>query len=412
MTKLRLLPAIGLLLLLKKQQDEEDDNDQTWNQRSLSAEGRRRRDRRYPRVALKRFVESPFKHLFDSGNEQALLNATGVDHVEFNRLLGLFKPIFDSHILDEKTGFIRRKVTSTSTTSGYRGRPRSIDAVGCLGLILMWYRTTGAVNRSLPLIFGLTQTPMDRWLRFGKRCLFVALDNFKPKLPSADDVQAYKQALSVKYPHAEDVAFAIDGCKMSIQASSNDLTQNRFYNGWLHGHFLSNVFVFAPDGKIICCVVNAPGSMHDAQVADYGIYDKLQFLYDEYNAKTVADSAFSAHRTFFVLSGDDDAAATPQELLQKRDATSIRQMSEWGMRQIKAKFPRLGHAPIVLEDVGQRRIDLSLMVRLYNHQVEVIGMNQILSTYMPQRSSEHRYFNQQAAINVTGDDVVLQMTQT
>jgi hypothetical protein len=83
---------------------------------------------------------------------------------------------------------------------------------------------------------------------------------------------------------------------------------------------------------------------------------------------------------------------TAQELLLKRDATSIRQMAEWGMRQIKAKFPRLCHGTIELGDIGQRRIDMTVMIRIYNHQVQSIGMNQILSTFLPDISTERRYF--------------------
>jgi hypothetical protein len=51
-------------------------------------------------------LDSPFKHLFDTGDEQALLNAT---HEELNRLLAVFKPIFDDHLLDERTGLIEKK---------------------------------------------------------------------------------------------------------------------------------------------------------------------------------------------------------------------------------------------------------------------------------------------------------------
>ena len=83
--------------------------DMAWKQANLNSEGRQRRDRRYPRVSLRRYDESPFKHLFDSGSEQALLNATGVDHLEFGRLLEKFQPLFDSHTLDENTGRIVKK---------------------------------------------------------------------------------------------------------------------------------------------------------------------------------------------------------------------------------------------------------------------------------------------------------------
>jgi hypothetical protein len=69
----------------------------------------------------------------------------------------------------------------------------------------------------------------------------------------------------------------------------------------------------------------------EPSLADYGIYEKLEFLYEEYNAMTVADSAFIGKRPYLILSGDEHGTRTAQELLLKPDATSIRQMAEWGM---------------------------------------------------------------------------------
>jgi hypothetical protein len=56
-----------------------------------------------------------------------------------------------------------------------KGRPRQLDAEGCLGLVLMWYCTRGAVSRSLCIMFGLTLTVMLHWLKFGKRVLLSIL---------------------------------------------------------------------------------------------------------------------------------------------------------------------------------------------------------------------------------------------
>jgi hypothetical protein len=52
--------------------------------------------------------------------------------------------------------------------------------------------------------------------------------------------------------------------------------QNIFYNGWKSDHFVSNIFLFAPDGSIPLCALNAPGNMHDSSaVARMGkIYEK------------------------------------------------------------------------------------------------------------------------------------------
>ena len=91
--------------------------------------------------------------------DQALINATGLDHETFGELLDLFKPVFWSHKPNMRTGMIEVKISKA-------GRPRDIDAVGGLGLVLMWHRTTGAVSRNLSLIFGLTSTQLSTWLKF------------------------------------------------------------------------------------------------------------------------------------------------------------------------------------------------------------------------------------------------------
>ena len=332
------------------------------------------------------YSESPFKYLYDSKNDQALLNATGVDHREFSRLLSVFGPTFERYTYDEVAGLVRKK------QSIKKGRPRSLPAEGCLGLVLMWFRTTGTRSRTLPLIFGLTYTPMERWLAFGKKCLFTSLSEYKPTYPSVQKVEAYKAALSVKYRHTADVAFACDGVKLNIEKPGDHYKQSKYYNGWTHGHYVSCIFVFAPDGTIPVCALNAPGCLHDSTVAEYGgVYDKLRSLYDTFGAKTVVDSAFNPGDGNYLLKSGQLDPFDPHEVLRNRDATSIRQMSEWGMYQLKSKFPRMGDT-LPYEEKGHRGYDLSLMVRLYNHQCSTIGMNQIVNTYMFNSSPERRYF--------------------
>lgn len=63
----------------------------TWRSRN-SPEERRRRDRRVPRPALPRYRDSAFKKLYESKNDQALLNACAVDHAVFEALLDFFEP--------------------------------------------------------------------------------------------------------------------------------------------------------------------------------------------------------------------------------------------------------------------------------------------------------------------------------
>ena len=75
----------------------------------LDDDDRMRRDRRTPRIALKKYVRSAFKHLYTSGNEQALLNCTGCNHDAFDKLLAKFRPYFDLYTFEDGIGVIRLK---------------------------------------------------------------------------------------------------------------------------------------------------------------------------------------------------------------------------------------------------------------------------------------------------------------
>ena len=65
-----------------------------------------RRDRRVPRCALRVYRYSTFVYLYSSGNNQALLNATGHDHRSFSVQLQKFKYTFDNHSVCEHTNAI------------------------------------------------------------------------------------------------------------------------------------------------------------------------------------------------------------------------------------------------------------------------------------------------------------------
>ena len=47
--------------------------------------------------------------MYESGNNQALLNMTGLDHENFSKLLNKFKNKWDSYTFDENTMVIRKK---------------------------------------------------------------------------------------------------------------------------------------------------------------------------------------------------------------------------------------------------------------------------------------------------------------
>jgi DDE superfamily endonuclease len=74
-----------------------------------------------------------------------------------------------------------------------------------------------------------------------------------------------------------------------------------FFNGWTHGHYVTNLIGFAPDEMIIFGIINAPGTVHDSTMASFfGVYDKLQKVYDETGLKCIMDSAFCASEYEFI----------------------------------------------------------------------------------------------------------------
>jgi len=167
-----------------------------------------------------------------------------------------------------------------------------------------------------------------------------------------------------------------------------------YYNGWMHDHFVSCVFVFTIDGRIIRCIANAPGSLHDSTLAEWaGIYDALEEVYQRTGAKCCVDSAFASVNNPYLLKSsqtplDGDG---PVALLRNEQATSLRQAAEWGMRAIQSAFPRLKDR-IRCEAAGERRIFLALVPLLYNFRLATVGLNQLQNTYVPSWSVDSEYF--------------------
>ena len=133
-------------------------------------------------------------------------------------------------MVDEQTGRICKR---TFTSEGIpKGRKRHVDATCCLGLVIYWYRTRGSVARTTAMAFGLTYTPMYKWIKFGCRILLFVLQNYpsaKIHPPSEDDLEKYVNAIADKYPilGEEKVWGAADGMKLHLQKSRGWSVQQR-----------------------------------------------------------------------------------------------------------------------------------------------------------------------------------------
>ena len=342
------------------------------------------------RAALQHPKYSSFMRLYNSGNDPSLIALCGFDHESFESLLKLFTPLFNSwspYPQKANKKFHMRRVRQTGRT----GRKRQIDATICLGLVLAWTRTRGSTI-PLQVIFGMTANPVSVWLRFGRRLLVKVLQNHpdaEVRMPTRSEIASFKAVIREKYPVLKNVWGAMDGLKVLIEANPD--LENIFYNGWKCDHYISNLFVFSPDGRIRACYINAPGSWHDSTLAHLSkIYEKLDAVHDSEQrrggGRIVVDSAFGSENRPSLLKSYQNNVDRQGRVRNTREmykaATSVRQLSEWGMRGLQASFPRLKDR-LKYEEMGERKIVLSLIVLLYNYRASCVGFNQIRTTFYP-----------------------------
>ena len=169
--------------------------------------------------------------------------------------------MYQSLIIDDDRCIQRRR-----TFIGWRPL---LDAEGCLGLVLCWSRTRGA-EWSLAVAFGLTGTPVSVYLRFGMRILVTILKvdpKSEVRMPDAAEIALFKEAITAKHSLLVDCHCMVDGLKLYLQQAGDSVIQSRFYNGWKHDHFVTNLSAFAPNGSIIAFTLNAPGTWHDSTLA-------------------------------------------------------------------------------------------------------------------------------------------------
>ena len=76
-----------------------------------------------------------------------------------------------------------------------------------------------------------------------------------------------------------------------------------------------------------------------------------------------------------------------------RQATAACQSAEWGMRAFQGTLPRLKDH-FIYEKNGKRKIVLLTTVLLFNFRSHVVGIKQILNTYMPHMGAEANMFLQ------------------
>lgn len=92
------------------------------------------------------------------------------------------------------------------------------------------------------------------------------------------------------------------------------------------------MLLFVPAGHIIGEVFNAPGCIHDSQVAEWGgVYTKMEKFYNRTDRRVVVDSVFDKKSDILLIksSQEDTKAKDAVKISLKRQASSFRQAAEW-----------------------------------------------------------------------------------
>ena len=205
-------PMIILLLLEEEETKRRDEQMHLHYKKkylhSLGADERQIQQHPIPHVSLLDTSASPWRKLYYSYNNQALITVTGLSYHAFEYLVIKFAWYFDNYT--PFNGRVTKKVNL--------GRRRKIDAIDCLGLVLVWTRTRGALH-ALQMTFGLSMTNLCEYLRFGRRIVVQVLKddvNAMVVVPIAEKIEEYNAAIKQQYPVLENVWAKMDGLKLPI----------------------------------------------------------------------------------------------------------------------------------------------------------------------------------------------------
>lgn len=209
--------------------------------------------------------DSAWRRLWANKDDRSMRAVCGVTVGAFQRLL----PLFQMHYRAVTGHPGARPIAKTRK----RGRPWSHEAYDALGLVLQWLHTT-MTYQTLQQLCGLSYGCVARMRRRGLRALVAALKELPEALvewPTLEKMRFYAQVMREKHGPMPggDIWGVFDGVKIPIYTPNKDGEQQTYWNGWVHGHYISNLLMFAPDGTIVHYDINHPGCYHDSRIALY-----------------------------------------------------------------------------------------------------------------------------------------------
>ena len=172
------------LLLLAACHDHDVATSRTRFRDNLSIEEKRRRRRSIPTHVLNDPGESAWAALYKARDDQAMITSTGFDVLTFDYILGKFKETYYDYSPHGEDGKIVKR------SDDKRGRRRLVDAESCLGLYLVWTRTTCNLW-VIQYIFNLSHQSLSIYIRYARRVLLQVLkydENAIIRRPSVEEI--------------------------------------------------------------------------------------------------------------------------------------------------------------------------------------------------------------------------------
>jgi hypothetical protein len=390
--------AFHTLLEWDEDDDDNDQYDENSQRRRLAlfvvgtaviARLRRKERRRASRAYLTRpslppvpRADSAWAYLYGARIDRAFIVTMGVDVRTFHFILERgFAELWDS------TPISRDDVRPHGVP---RLEKRSLDAAGGLGLVLHYLNSTMLLV-TLQQVFAIVPSVSSCYLHFDLKLLHRALlkiPEAKIAWPGEDKMAEWAAMLRVRHPHILYGIGFVDGVHQPLECHGEEEVQNANYNGWFASHFTSNIFTFGVDGTIIYCAVNAPGSWHDAIVAQ-GLYRRL-IDYTPAPYYIISDTAFPSNNalaTKIMKPLKQDFGDWPADPLERarlfrfnQQLVSSRQAAQWGMRSLQGSFGRL-RMPMPSDDHCFRQLLLNVVSRMHQVRTRLVGVNQIKTVY-------------------------------
>jgi hypothetical protein len=162
-------------------------------------------------------------HLFNAGQDDALITVTCFSFSTFWELLDLFTPIYLCYIRHVMSGS-----NITQLPFHCQSRMWQLTPTVALGLVLAWTRKHGL--RCVTASFKVCEV----WKK-DFTLLFDGCRGGKNKASETDDmIQIFREVIWTRYPTVQHCWGSIDGVKFQIENPGDDVWQSHFYNGWIH----------------------------------------------------------------------------------------------------------------------------------------------------------------------------------